>query len=154
MIFALLMSVILVLGDQLVKWWVVQNFALYSGMDLIKGIVNIFYIQNTGAAWGIFSGEMVFFFGITAVAVVAMLYLMYQERGKSKIAMAAYVLILAGAIGNFIDRFRLGYVVDMIRLEFIDFPIFNVADMYLTIGVAILFIYIIFVEGKKEKRGE
>ena len=68
---------------------------------------------------------------------------------KSKLLLTAYSLILAGAVGNFIDRIRLGYVVDMFKFEFIDFPIFNVADICLTIGVIFLFYYVIFKEQSK-----
>lgn len=149
-----IISALLILVDQVVKWWTVQTIPLNSGIGFIDGVISFFYLQNTGAAWGIFSGRMIFFYAITVVAVVAMVYLMVQEKGKSKLAMTSYALILSGAIGNFIDRVRLGYVVDMIRFEFIDFPIFNVADMCLTIGVALLFVYILLIEGRNKKGKE
>jgi signal peptidase II len=116
--------------------------------------VKLFYIQNTGAAWGILAGQQFVFYIITAFGVSAILYLMFQERGKSKFALTTYSLLLAGALGNFIDRVRLGFVVDMFQLEFIDFPIFNIADICLTVGVAALFLYILIVERKKEKSGK
>lgn len=149
MIIYLILSLLLIIADQLVKAWVVANFALGGGTSLLPGVVNILYLQNRGAAWGIFAGSFAFFYAITAVAVIGVLYLMWKERGKSPLIMASYALILAGAIGNFIDRFRLGYVVDMFQVTFIDFPIFNVADICLTIGVALLFVYILFIDGRK-----
>ncbi|MCQ9208963.1 signal peptidase II [Granulicatella seriolae] len=149
MIVYFVISVIAIIVDQAVKWWTVANFSEGQGQDLIPGIVNIFYIKNPGAAWGILEGQMLIFYVITFIAVAAMAYLIFKDRGKSALASLAYALILAGALGNFIDRLRLGYVVDMFRLDFMQFPIFNVADMCLSIGVALLFIYTLFIEGKE-----
>lgn len=149
MLLYLILSILFVIADQVVKMWIVNNFSLHEGMEFIKGIVSILYVRNTGAAWGMFEGKMFFFYLITAVAVGTLLYLMFKEKGKSKLLLTAYSLILAGAVGNFIDRIRLGYVVDMFKFEFIDFPIFNVADICLTIGVISLFYYVIFKEQSK-----
>ena len=149
MLLYLILSILFVIVDQVVKMWIVNNFSLHDGMELIKGLVSILYVRNTGAAWGMFEGKMVFFYLITAVAVGTLIYLMFKEKGKSKLLLTAYSLILAGAVGNFIDRIRLGYVVDMFKFEFIDFPIFNVADICLTIGVIFLFYYVIFKEQSK-----
>ena len=149
MLLYLILSILFVIVDQVVKIWIVNNFSLHDGMELIKRLVSILYVRNTGAAWGMFEGKMVFFYLITAVAVGTLLYLMFKEKGKSKLLLTAYSLILAGAVGNFIDRIRLGYVVDMFKFEFIDFPIFNVADICLTIGVIFLFYYVIFKEQSK-----
>ena len=149
MLVYLILSILFVIVDQVVKMWIVNNFSLHDGMELIKGLVSILYVRNTGAAWGMFEGKMVFFYLITAVAVGTLLYLMFKEKGKSKLLLTAYSLILAGAVGNFIDRIRLGYVVDMFKFEFIDFPIFNIADICLTIGVIFLFYYVIFKEQSK-----
>jgi len=149
MLLYLILSVLFVIADQVVKMWIVNNFSLHEGMEFMKGIVSILYVRNTGAAWGMFEGKMFFFYLITAVAVGTLLYLMFKEKGKSKLLLTAYSLILAGAVGNFIDRIRLGYVVDMFKFEFIDFPIFNVADICLTIGVIFLFYYVIFKEQSK-----
>ena len=149
MLLYLILSILFVIADQVVKMWIVNNFSLHEGMEFIKGIVSILYVRNTGAAWGMFEGKMFFFYLITAVAVGTLLYLMFKEKGKSKLLLTAYSLILAGAVGNFIDRIRLGYVVDMFKFEFIGFPIFNVADICLTIGVIFLFYYVIFKEQSK-----
>lgn len=149
MLLYLILSILFVIADQVVKMWTVNHFSLHEGMEFMKGIVSILYVRNTGAAWGMFEGKIVFFYLITAVAVGTLLYLMFKEKGKSKLLLTAYSLILAGAVGNFIDRIRLGYVVDMFKFEFIDFPIFNVADICLTIGVIFLFYYVIFKEQSK-----
>ena len=149
MIIYLVLSLLFIAADQAMKVWIVSNFALHTGQELLPGVVKLFYIQNTGAAWGILAGQQFIFYIITVFGVSAILYLMFQERGKSKFALTTYSLLLAGALGNFIDRVRLGYVVDMFQFEFIDFPIFNVADICLTFGVIFLFYYIIFKEQSK-----
>jgi len=89
----------------------------------INGIVSLLYVRNTGAAWGMFEGKMFFFYAITAVAVGTLLYLMFKEKGKSKLLLTAYAFILAGAVGNFIDRISQGFVVDMFHLDFVNFAI-------------------------------
>ena len=102
----LILSAVLIIADQLVKLWIVNNFNLHDGMQFINGIVSLLYVRNTGAAWGMFEGKMVFFYAITTVAVGTLLYLMFKEKGKSKWLLTAYSFILAGAVGNFIDRIR------------------------------------------------
>ena len=154
MIIYLVLSLLFIVADQAMKVWIVSNFALHTGQEILPGIVKLFYIQNTGAAWGILAGQQFVFYIITAFGVSAILYLMFQERGKSKFSLTTYSLLLAGALGNFIDRVRLGFVVDMFQFEFIDFPIFNIADICLTVGVVALFLYILIVERKKEKSGK
>lgn len=154
MIVYLIFIAIFVALDQVVKLWTVSTFALFEGGPLIPGLVNLFYIQNDGAAWGMLAGKMWLFYAITVLALGGLFYMLYQERKGSPLAKWAYSLMIAGALGNFIDRLHQGYVVDMFRLEFIDFPIFNVADICLTIGVALLFLYILFFEGKGKKHGK
>ncbi len=156
MISYLVVSTILILIDQLTKYLTVQNIALYEVVEVIPNVVSLTYIQNTGAAFSILEGQMWFFYIITTIVVIGLIYYMYTEGRKNKILGFLLSLILAGAIGNFIDRVFLQYVVDMIKLEFIDFAIFNVADSYLTVGVILLLIYTFYDERKtlKENNGD
>ena len=141
----LILSAVLIIADQLVKLWIVNSFSLHDGMGFINGLVSILYVRNTGAAWGMFEGKMFFFYAITAVAVATLLYLMFKEKGKSKLLLTAYAFILAGAVGNLIDRllrspgFGRGHVVD-----FIDYNgafVGNVADIAIVIaGVAVVWL--------------
>lgn len=151
MLVYLLLILIGIALDQIVKFWIVSNFALLEYQPFIPGVVELFYIQNKGAAWGILAGEMFIFYGVTIIAILSISYMMFKERHQSKVNTLAYSLILAGAIGNFIDRIRLGYVVDMFHFVFMDFPVFNVADMYLTFGVVIL-ILTTFISSKREEK--
>ena len=113
---------------------------LYDKIVVIKDFFYISSHRNDGAAWGILGGEMIIFFIITAIAFVLFYYLVKEvDFNKKKLYSIAVVLLIAGAIGNFIDRLLFGYVIDF--LDFVifgyDFPTFNVADMSLVIGVTI-----------------
>jgi signal peptidase II len=134
-----------------VKFWIVSNFALGDSQPIIPNILSFTYVQNTGAAWSIFEGQMGFFTVITLIAVAVVTYLMIRYRNENKLFILGLSFVLAGALGNFIDRIRLGYVVDMFQTDFMNFPIFNVADMALCIGVGLIFIYTIFDEKMKGK---
>ena len=144
-----LLSFLIVGLDQWVKSAIVSAIPLGESHPVLTNVFSLTYLQNTGAAWSIFEGKLAFFTVITVVAVAAILNFMVKNRGGHVLLMVGFSLILPGALGNFIDRIRLGYVVDMFQLDFIQFPIFNVADMSLCIGVACLFIYTFFEERLK-----
>lgn len=148
MIFNLILTTILVIIDQITKYLTVQNIELGEVIEFIPNIVSLTYIRNTGAAFSILEGQMWFFYIVTTIVVAVLIYYMYTEARNDRFLGVLLAVILAGAIGNFIDRLVLQYVVDMIKLEFIDFAIFNVADSYLTVGVILLFIYTIYQERK------
>lgn len=141
-----IIAAVLIIIDQLTKWGILQNFELYDEKILIPSVFSLYYIQNPGAAWGIFAGRMTFFYIITVLVIGYLIYNFHKYKIESKLARLSFSFILAGAIGNFIDRLAYGYVVDMFRLDFINFPIFNVADVCLTIGVGLMIIYVLFFE--------
>lgn len=151
MISYLIVAALLVVCDQLVKYWVVSNLSLGEAMNVIPNVFSLTYYQNSGAAWSILQGQMWFFAIVTFVAVPLCIWLLWKNRRGSKFYSLALGLVIAGALGNFIDRMRLGYVVDMFQTDFINFPIFNVADMCLTIGVVMVFIYALFEERSERK---
>lgn len=148
MILNLTLTIILVIIDQITKYLTVQNIELGQVIEFIPNIVSLTYIRNTGAAFSILEGQMWFFYIVTIIVIGVLIYYMYTEAKKDRMLGILLSFILAGAIGNFIDRLMLQYVVDMIKLEFIDFAIFNVADSYLTVGVILLFIYTFYQERK------
>ncbi|MGX7390427.1 signal peptidase II [Dolosigranulum pigrum] len=151
MIIYYIIAMILIGLDQLSKYLTVQEIALGEVVSLVPNVLSLTYIRNSGAAWSILEDQMIFFYVITVVVVGALIYFLHTEGKKSPIASTGIAFIMGGAIGNFIDRLHLKYVIDMIRLEFINFPIFNVADMALTIGVIILIGYIVYDELVKKK---
>lgn len=151
MIIYYIIAMILIGLDQLSKYLTVQEIALGEVVSLVPNVLSLTYIRNSGAAWSILEDQMIFFYVITVVVVGTLIYFLHTEGKKSPIASTGIAFIMGGAIGNFIDRLHLKYVIDMIRLEFINFPIFNVADMALTIGVIILIGYIVYDELVKKK---
>lgn len=133
---------ILTICDQLLKSWVASSLVLGGSKQLIPGIVELTNLRNSGAAWNIFEGQQTFFTIITIIAIIVIGYFIWEYR-KNIPMLIGLSLIMAGTIGNFIDRLRQGYVVDMFETTFINFPIFNIADMCLTIGVIWLIICIL-----------
>ncbi|OQO73638.1 signal peptidase II [Enterococcus villorum] len=139
--------------DQWVKWWIVNDLSLGETKNLIPGVLSLNHIRNTGAAWSMLEGKMWLFAVITIIAVIVVVTLMIKNQRKgSRWLMIGLSLILAGAIGNFIDRVRLGDVVDMFQTDFMNFPIFNVADITLVCGVVCILIYIILDEKEQGKK--
>lgn len=144
-LYSLLIVVLVVIGDQLLKKWIVANVPLNTAKPVIPGVFSLAHVRNDGAAWSILSGRQPFLIGITVVALVALLWLAFHYR-TNVLLLTGLSFMLAGAIGNFIDRLRQGYVVDMFQLDFINFPVANVADIAMTVGVAVLFIYLLFFD--------
>ncbi len=144
--------------DQLTKLWVVQAFGLYESRVIIPGLFNFTYLTNTGAAFGILAGHpawwrQLFFICVALVALVAIFFLHKKIAHESRWYTASLALIAGGAVGNLIDRVRLGSVVD-----FLDFyvsthhwPAFNLADSAITVGVGI-FLLVNFNQSRKEKQ--
>lgn len=139
---AIVIILILTICDQLLKSWVASSIVLGGSKQLIPGIIELTNLRNSGAAWSIFEGQQTFFTIITIIAIIVIGYFIWQYR-KNTPMLIGLSLIIAGTIGNFIDRLRQGYVVDMFETTFINFPIFNIADMCLTIGVIWLIICIL-----------
>ncbi|EGO9015165.1 TPA: signal peptidase II [Enterococcus faecalis] len=148
-----LISALLVGLDQWSKYLTVQNISLGETKEFIPGFLSLTHLRNTGAAWSLLEGKMIFFYIITVIVSVVIIYLLIKNYKKSIWYSVGLSFVLAGAIGNFIDRVRLGYVVDMLQTDFMNFPIFNVADSTLVVGVICIFIYLILDE-KAAKEGK
>lgn len=147
-------AAIIVALDQFVKFWTVNNLEMHRGFPVIENIFHIYRTSNTGAAWSMLEGQTWLLVAVSAVASIAMIYILASRKIKSNVGNWAVTLILAGALGNFIDRaFRGGEVVDMFYFKFIDFPVFNVADIAVTFGAILLFVFLIFIyDDKSEKK--
>ncbi|EHJ55701.1 lipoprotein signal peptidase [Streptococcus urinalis FB127-CNA-2] len=129
---------LLIILDQISKLWIVEHIALNKIKTVIPNIVSLTYLRNYGAAFSILQNQQWLFSLITIVVITAAIYYLIKQKNASLWMKLALILIISGGIGNFIDRLRLGYVVDMVHLDFINFAIFNVADSYLSIGVFLL----------------
>ena len=149
----LIIFVSILMIDMVTKYMVQSNVA-YHSICVIDGFFSITYAQNTGAAWSMFAGQQMLLAGIAVVAVVAFGFMLYKTDKEQVTTRLGYVLIMSGALGNLIDRLFYGYVRDF--LDFIifgyDYPIFNVADMALCIGVGLLILDIMLDRGKDEVR--
>ena len=128
----------LIVLDQLVKAYVVHNIALGEIKSWIPNLVSLTYLQNRGAAFSILQDQQLLFAVITLVVVVGAIWYLHKHMEDSFWMVLGLTLIIAGGLGNFIDRISQGFVVDMFHLDFINFAIFNVADSYLTVGVIVL----------------
>lgn len=146
MLLYIILGLLILVGDQLLKGWIVANVSYGALHTVIPNILGLTYVQNDGAAWSMLAGQQWFFYIVTIIAVGVISYLFYTSEQSEKLYRIGLTLMLAGALGNFIDRLHLKYVVDMFQLEFINFPIFNVADTALTCGVICVFIAILLKE--------
>ena len=140
-----LMALGIVAIDQYTKYLTVANIPLGGHVDAVKGIFNFTYVQNTGAAWSSFEGMIWLFVLIFVVFTAAIIWEFSKKRwGFTNFERWLIVMVYAGGMGNIIDRIRLGFVVDMINLEFMNFPVFNVADCFITCGCILLVVHLIF----------
>ena len=138
--------ILLVLLDQWTKALAVTHLMHTDGITLIPNVFRLYYLENRGSAFGLMQNQKVFFVVFTVIVLVG-LTLLYRRIPDTKRMVPlkiAGILIYAGAIGNFIDRIRQSYVVDFFYFELIDFPIFNVADIYVTTAAIGLIILVIF----------
>lgn len=150
MIFFLIISFLIIIFDQVTKVLITKSLDLFESVNIIKGIFSFTYVQNRGAAFGILQGARVFFVIITIALLVFVLIYLIRKKPHSYLEKTALSFIVGGALGNFIDRVFLGYVRDFISADFINFPVFNVADCFVCIGAAL---YIIFVLCEEKQNG-
>lgn len=150
-------AAVVIILDQLTKWLVVKNMELGEKVSVIDPYIALFSHRNKGAAWGMLEGQMWFFFIVTVVVIGGIVYYFHKEAKDYPLFAISLMLLLGGAIGNFIDRMVNGEVVDFISILIpiinYDFPIFNIADAALTVGVVLLIIHIILDEKKSKKKG-
>ena len=145
-LFLMTLFTALVVGlDQWTKYLVVENIPLFGRMDAIPGLFHLTYVQNTGAAWSLFEG-MQWLFALVFLVFTALILWDYFKKTMPFTVFERWCVaaIYAGGLGNMIDRVRMGYVVDMIRVDFMDFPVFNVADCFITCGCILLIIRLVF----------
>lgn len=124
-------------------------------ISVIPGLFNFHYVHNTGAAFSLFGdweGARIFFIVLTGIALVGFFFVLLRYGKSSKLMSVAFSLIIAGALGNWVDRILLGYVRDFIEFAFFEFPVYNVADISLCFGVALFAVYFIFFFKEPEKK--
>ena len=144
-ILAILCGIFVLGADVVSKLYIIRNFALGETAPFIKGLIDIVYIHNRGAAWGIFGGKTLFLILFTIAIMVFCIVFLVKNAKKSKLMFWAVILIISGGIGNMYDRiFREGNVVDFLHFEFWpDFPVFNIADCAVVVGGGLLVLYFV-----------
>lgn len=140
--------------DQITKALTAKYLLPVYDFPIIRGVFHLTYAENTGAGFSILEGNRLFLIAVPIIVSVLLVYLLLSKRVTSRLFSWSIALVLSGAIGNLIDRVFNGYVVDMLNFTLINFPVFNVADIFVTVGAVLLFIYIIFFCEKAEKKDE
>ena len=142
----------LLLIDQLTKYFAKTNLSDGKVVPLIKNVLRFSYVQNTGAAFGMMSGKQVLFIILTFICLFAITFVYVKTPSERRYILLKVTLVVlaSGAAGNLIDRLKQGYVDDFIDFYLINFPVFNVADIYVCVSMALLIILIIFVYKEKD----
>lgn len=143
-VFMGIFALVIVAVDQLTKLWIVGNIPLHTQVDAIPGLFHLTYVRNTGAAFSSFQGMQWLFLLVFIAFTAAIIWEFSKKRWPfTDLERWCIASVYAGGLGNMIDRLRLGYVVDMIEVDFITFPVFNVADCFITCGVILLLVHLI-----------
>ena len=151
---AIIIVILAVVSDQITKYFVVQaanpvNGASDWAREFIPGVLSFSYAENKGGGWSILNGggwERVALLGTSLVAMALIVYILIKFYKRHPLINIALSMILGGAIGNMIDRIRLGYVVDFLTTEFMKFPIFNVADCFVSVGCVLAIVSVLFID--------
>ena len=145
--------ILILILDQLTKYFAVKFLMNGESYVIIKGFLQLEYVENFGAAFGILQNRKIFFIIITLAVIIAVIFYLkrnyYYINRHMKVALT---MLLAGAVGNFIDRVRLGYVIDFIHVnfgKFYDFPVFNIADSFIVISTILIVYMVLFNKYEK-----
>ncbi len=144
-----LLSALIVVLDQWYKGFVARQLVrVGTSAAFLPGILQLTLVHNTGASWGILSGKTTFLLIVTALVCLVILCAILLDKPAAGLGKLSFAFILGGAVGNALDRYLLGYVIDMFDTEFMNFPVFNVADCFITVGAVLLCIWVLRDERK------
>ena len=148
---AAVLCLIVILTDRITKMCVLKSDFLSDGstISVLRNVVSFFFVWNTGAAFSFLNAHPVWITVISALILVVLAFFVFLPKRMDAPTRISLSLVLSGGIGNLVDRFLYGAVVDFIRLDFIRFPIFNAADMAVTMGFALFFVTTFLPNGKK-----
>lgn len=144
----------IILFDFSTKYLARTRLCQMDTIPLWKDVFHLTYVENRGAAFGFFQGKTLFLVIITFTVLTTAFFVVHKLKPKSKLLKLGICFVAAGAIGNLIDRISLGYVVDFFDFRLINFPVFNVADIFVCIGTALIAVFVIFVEDRQKKAAE
>lgn len=146
------LTVLLFIIDQLTKYFAKLFLAGNGGVTVIPGVFQLFYLENRGAAFGMFADRQIFFIAVAVLMSIAAVYVYYRLPLEKHYHLLRFIciLIVSGAVGNMADRLIYGFVIDFLYFKLIDFPVFNIADCYVCIGAALAVFSILTVYRKDE----
>ncbi len=146
-ILAALVIIFSIVADQLTKFWAADVLRNGESIKIIGNFLRFTYAENRGAAFSILQNQRIFFLVITVIMLIILGVIYFKNKNMSKLSKLSIAMIAGGATGNFIDRLRLGYVIDFIDVRFgsfYDFPVFNIADSVVVCGTILMIILILF----------
>ncbi len=151
---ALFSAALLVAADQLIKYLVLESLTKVATLPLIEGVLHLTYVENRGAAFGIFQGQRWILIGVTGVVLLAAIVFLLSGKLTERLMIWGVALIISGGIGNLIDRIARGFVVDYVDFRLINFYVFNLADACVCIGVGLVILYILIIEPMQARRAK
>ena len=149
---ALATALVLIVLDQLIKIIVDANMMVSQSIPVIQDVLHFTYVQNEGAAFGIFQGQRWILVGVTSVVILGGIYLLAAKKLKSNFLIWSVALVIAGGVGNLIDRIFRHFVIDYIEVRLINFAVFNFADCCVVIGTIMIVCYLLFSELLEKKK--
>lgn len=142
-----LMGMLLIATDQFTKYLAVVKLKTGGAISIIGDFLQLDYVENYGAGFGILQNQKVFLILLTGVIILGLIVFLYRNVNRmNSLARVSFVLLIGGSLGNLIDRIRLGYVVDFISVRFkngYDFPVFNMADVFVVVGTVLLILILL-----------
>lgn len=144
--FALCIGIIIL--DFIVKHWARTDLSQIGSIPVWESVFHLTYVENRGAAFGILQNKIWFFVIVALVAIPVITYAFWKFKNRSKTLNLGLCFVLAGAVGNMIDRITLGFVVDFLDFRLIDFPVFNIADIFVCVGAGLTAVFVLFIENK------
>ncbi len=151
-IFLSLLFCLIFAADQYTKILTVEYLKNAEDLQIIKNVLSLTYVENKGAAFGILQNGKIIFIAMTIIVTVLLILYTIKTKNNDKLYLTSICMIISGAVSNMTDRFTRGFVVDMIKTDFIDFPVFNFADMCIVCGAILLCIYVIFIYKEPEPK--
>lgn len=145
-LYDLIIFIVCVFLDRISKYFAVIKLKGHPSLPIISGILELRYLENYGAAFGLLQNQKIFFVFVAIIVFFTSLYIILRAPGKKKYVYINIflVLIMSGAIGNMCDRFIYGYVIDFIYFSIINFPVFNIADIFVTVSTALFVLFLLF----------
>lgn len=139
--------------DQYTKFLANNNLSAIDTYPVINNVFHLTFVKNRGAAFGILQNQRWFFITITFVIILVIIYYLLRHKPDNKLMLVSLAMIIGGAVGNLIDRIRLGYVIDFFDFRLINFAVFNVADSFIVVGTILFSYYLLFIHTEeKEER--